>query len=81
MTVTHQLLLMKLKLPDGLSETFGLLALKNWLSTRHIKQGHRGNPEPTVTIRATFNRLQRLRALKLVECRRDGREKLWRRKG
>lgn len=58
-----------------LTTTLAHVARDSWRTTRRIADAHttdRGTP------RAIFNRLQKLRALKLVQKRRAGREKLWR---
>lgn len=59
-----------------LAETMSHVAPKTWRSTFAIWKMHTMSE---VGRTAISNRLQRLRALKLVQCRRVGKEKLWRR--
>jgi hypothetical protein len=58
-----------------LLETLSKVAPKQWRATRTIWQLHTVSQ---VGQTAISNRLQKLRSLKLVECRRVHKEKHWR---
>ncbi len=58
-----------------LEETLSHLAPKQWRSTLVVWQAH---TRSIVGQSAISNRLQQLRALSLVECRRVGKAKHWR---
>jgi hypothetical protein len=59
-----------------LAVTLSHVAPKQWRSTREICHRH---TDEAGTIRAIFNRLQKLRADGMVQEQRRGREKFWRR--
>ncbi len=64
----------------ALTETLELVLPKRWLPTREIsKKIGLAYPYGKPTQSAVANRLQRLRAMGLVQCRRVGKEKHWRR--
>ena len=63
-------------LTEELAETFLHVAPKRWRSTMEIWQAHTYS---LVSQGAISNRLQKLRAEKLVICRRVGKAKHWRR--
>lgn len=63
-------------LPDTLADTLHAVSSVYFRSTKQIAARHN---DGLVSVRNTANRLQRLRALKLVICRKVERVKTWRR--
>lgn len=64
----------------ALSETLAFILPKTWRSTREVHSCIAEiYPYAKTTKRAVANRLQRMKALGLVVCRRAGKEKHWRR--